>query len=295
MAKKVTFHFKDIEMGLKRGVTTANFAAQYECSEEEFVAAIKRLFTRRAAEDVIRRLKNNDKEFDKAMRQLKKGKPSSVAMATVEKAEEANSAQQKTPELDELTIVQELAGKISEAICANETLHRNLLANRRGIYDNLRAAKAELAKIQEQIRQKQQHVESCFSKIDILNAQISDINAERAALKADLSELQLQIKELERVEILCLADGRIECSVAVPADWRETFELLTSDEEAEDELKLIKEMAEEISMKQVKQLAKISALIESLKEQETGFKLVFDNETEVSSILELLDIEVFYK
>lgn len=305
MAKKVTFQFKDVEMGIKKGMTTSDFATKYECSDEDFVAAVRRLFSKRAAEDILRRIHKNDSEREKAIRQMKNQKPKISTTEVLpedmlQKAqleEEMAGGEEKTTateKIDDLAVAKALADEIINKICENENARKEILASQKPIFDELRTAKTELERIKAQLISKKEIVEKLIARKIELEYQLTELNSSKKILEKELAEAEEKVKLLEVVEIYCKADGSIECSETVPKSWKGLFDMVTSDEEVSEELQVIKELVEELNLKEVKQLAKIAALVDALNHSETGFKIVFDNETKVSNVLELLDIEVFY-
>ena len=92
--------------------------------------------------------------------------------------------------------------------------------------------------------------------------------------------------------------GKVEVENLELPDATQKLEELTSEKELlykDEEFNLMRELAQELTLKQLKQLAQILTLIDFIEERDRRFIIGFDKETQVSVLLELIGIPVQYR
>ena len=270
-----TLNAKLMEDKLKIGWTSEDFAQHLEISVEDFPTLLQRTFSSRASRSMLAKLDQNQKRKKKLIR--KKVTPMEVELETLPETEEPISSSEQT--LSDLEILRKKADVIQKEICEKEIHQNELFSQRRILYNSLKNKKEKLLQLQTLIDQHKTEVEEVVAKFADLSNQLSFLKAEISDQRRILEDIQSDIKSLEKVVIYVYNNGEIELEnseVEIPDTWTSLFpELIELD------------TVEALTVKQIKQLAKLIAFTRLLNDLSKKFEISFDNE-EVSKAYSVL-------
>ena len=276
-----------VKNNLKKGWTTEDFAGYCEISVDEFMAYLQKNFSRNFFDSVVRDLKRNEKNRKRAEKNALNKLQKSVQdrenkLVEVEKSEQR---------MDELLKKEK---SLKDAVISQEKQCKVLIGNRKLCQEKFREQKTFLERIYQEIKERGQLIEDLMKEMTELNEKLANLKNFKTKLNDELKQVQTEIKALEKVSINCFEDGKVEAESVEFSDWSQKFHDLTSDELTSNDARFvqIRELAEELPVKQVKQLAKLLDAIESLEKQGQKFKIQFEKENQVSALLELVDFEV---
>lgn len=165
-------------------------------------------------------------------------------------------------------------------ICNQEVAHKSTLSSKKKLFDELENEKEKILELKGIILKRQKAVDEIFTKIVEIDEKIITESEELSANKKILNEIREYIKVLEKVTIFIYENGEIKEEEAEVAE-----ELLGLDE-VFDSL-IHNELVENLSVKQIRQLAKLMVLTEQMQKQGQNYDLVFESEI-VQKIFEQL-------
>ncbi len=285
-----TIDDKLLKNNLKKGWTIEDFCRHCQMSVEEFMSQLERNFSKKFYDCVLRELKRNEK----ARKRNEKSKSTGLQQKQIEIFKPAEKAEIST--LDELLDKEE---ELKSRLITMEKNCKTLIEKRNVCGGKLSEEKLFFERIYQQILSRGKAVENLMKEIEELDKELTAEKTLKAELDRELKNVQNQIKVLREVSIHCFEDGRVEMEDVETLDWSQKFHDLTSESEDESISKdsrfmQVRELAEDLSVKQVKQLAKILTLIEMLEQQGQKFILEFDKESHVAALLELVDFKVVH-
>ena len=97
------------------------------------------------------------------------------------------------------------------------------------------------------------------------------MNTSISSYKKDLIDVQSNIKELEKVSIFIYKNGEIDTDdflIDIPETWNDIFNLI-----------LHRKIVEDLSVKEIKQLAKLLLLTNILIKSNLDYELTFESES----------------
>lgn len=264
---------------LKKGWTASDFAEYLSTTEDAFLKAVTESFTKKAADSMISTLRRNEKRRNQRQAHEKTSfaEPTSDADAiSIESIEEESTCFQSD-------IVAELTLKIEELskeLFEKETTHKTLVSDRKRLYDSLRKYKEKMADLKEKIELYQTEILEIADSISSMSDEMKKVNSEIKVLRNEISEINLEIQKHSIFNIYVYENGDIdiegEVNFEIPESWSFLFQELTTDSELDC-----------LTLKQIKQLAKLLVLKEALEAQEKTFEFTFEAEV-VQSYFEQL-------
>lgn len=268
---------------LKAGWSIADFAQYFDCSEEEFLILFDKEFFGKTHNDLLRRLKKNSQKspHPKNRTSAKSTKVENSEVIPVSASSESDNSEEAAPEtsveqsisssnllLDELKAKEQ---KLISYLCKQEISHNNLLAKRKSLKDSLTSQKEVMEEIREKLISCQNQVNTTIDELSKISAQIVEVNSEISTTRTELSKVQNDIKLSNKVNIFAYESGETDFenfSSEIPNSWEEIYKnLLASDNSS----------IEELSLKQLKQIAKVIALAKLLREKDIIFEVSFEN------------------
>lgn len=215
-------------------------------------------------EENTTRQENNTQDFEERGNQ-----ESEENLMAFKPAQEAEAEQLKTSEI--LEKLQEEEESLSGKICQIEGQHKNLVSQRHKIVTQFEMAQKALEELRRLLGEQEKNVTSLYEGYEECAVQMEVLNQERKAYRKQLDGIRKQISDLKKVTIFVYKDGSIEIESAdIPS---------ISDEEIISEFEVLISMpeAEELTIKEIKNIAKFKLMVKACKANNCGFELVFDS------------------
>lgn len=158
--------------------------------------------------------------------------------------------------------------ELSSTLCSLEGIHKELVSKRRDIVSSFVAEKGYLIKLQKELKKHEQIVKKLYGEYDDCLARMHELNEDMRVYESLLSELRMQIESLKKVIVLVYDTGLIEVEnaeipVVSDAAVKREFDRLIS-----------LPQAEEVTIKSVKAVAKLRAMLTHLP---SDVELIFDS------------------
>lgn len=280
---------REFEAKIRTGMTVGDFCAEYGCSDEEFDARIRVIYTQeRKRKEISRKLKSNEKlksrnkSTSPAPKAKRFAKPAPQAAADDEpkgietSAEPAEPTEPETvkptePEATQPTELEVLMAKeeaLSEEICQLEVDHKEAWNEHRKVADSIRSIFEHVEKLKAELKACVDDYQVKLGEARKYETEMTQKSADWRVKRAELDEVRARIAKLTAVSVFVYEDGNIEaedCKLNFDG-WETRYsELLESDNEA----------LENLRKKDIRALAKIM----SLADKERTFEFIFDNPT----------------
>lgn len=282
---------KLLKNNLKKGWTISEFAAYCDMSVEEFQKYLEKNFYESYLQSIWRDLKKNEKAQEKTK---KNAEHKSDCVQVVDKEPEILTEQQKINfQQKEL---KEKERKIRGDLCSKEKEYKSLQDLKKECCRKLQEQRDFLDEIYKKIKEKETIVVNLMKELQVIDKTMTKNRVSKLDKEKELQQILDAIKSLAKISIKCYSDGRVECEKMQNQrlDWSQKFKNLTADttDDTDKFFIQIRQLAEDLSVKEVKQLAKLLTLFDYLKEQDIKYDILFEEETQVSVLLELVDIQV---
>lgn len=292
---------KYMAVKLKIGWTPSDFARDFDLnSEEDFLAMLKKSFgptTFSYYSKELMKNKKNTKRSKLLLANRNKIKVSSDITSNNDVTEESSIAisvensNSKTVH-DELTIIPHVDAtsikeetdiltnkleklimtetSLKEALCEYEGTHKTLMLERRKLKEDLQAKKIALIELRAQLEQHSTECNQISEQINLITIQMSKVNEQISTTQKTLFVTQEKIKSLQKIVIFVYDNGDFDFDGAectVPDTWNSLFTDLTTNE-----------LVEDLTVKQIRVLAKAIFLAKNLQEQARSFEFTFETE-----------------
>lgn len=269
---------KDIHLSMNQDNPVEELMSKFSfATEEELYAEIRRI-TPQGSEDFIRRLKKKSRRARTSVKPTvftgnsEVQKPAEITefmMVTEEpyedeKVDEFGSMLEAKQE-DELEQLRKDEHELSEQLCELEAEHKEIMAKRSNIVNELSVSRKTLVELRSVIKREEKKVVSLCEEYNGLAIRMQEITRECNAHRELLEDMRDRISELEKVYIFVFEDGTIEVENAemVSVSGEEVVKIVNE---------LIKrEEAEEVMFKDIKNVAKIKLMISEY--ERSGLKL----------------------
>lgn len=280
---------KQIWVYIKQGMTIEELIEKYKCSQEDLEKYMEKNFEKKARESIRRELeKNGKKRGNNTATIVTQEEISKTTLNELHKKErqmqEKNvmvmKENKKEPDERSLEKLKDRENALVTEICKQEVAHKSTLSSKKKLFDELKNEKEKILELKDIILKRQKAVDEIFTKIVEIDEKIITESEELSANKKILNEIREYIKVLEKVTIFVYENGEIKEEEAEVAE-----ELLGLDEVFES--LIYNELVENLSVKQIRQLAKLMVLTEQMQKQGQNYDLVFESEI-VQKIFEQL-------
>lgn len=280
---------KQIWVYIKQGMTIEELIEKYKCSQEDLEKYMEKNFEKKARESIRRELeKNGKKRGNNTATIVAQEEISKTTLNELHKKErqmqEKNvmvmKENKKEPDERSLEKLKDRENALVTEICKQEVAHKSTLSSKKKLFDELKNEKEKILELKDIILKRQKAVDEIFTKIVEIDEKIITESEELSANKKILNEIREYIKVLEKVTIFVYENGEIKEEEAEVAE-----ELLGLDEVFES--LIYNELVENLSVKQIRQLAKLMVLTEQMQKQGQNYDLVFESEI-VQKIFEQL-------
>ena len=258
---------KYLEEKLKKGQRMEDLTSELDTSEEEIITHIKNNFSDRVAKNYIRRLKSKKPSNKKKAEKDKEVKPEVMESNTGE-------TESKSPKT-ELELLLEKEEQMSNEICEKEVMHANIISRRSGLKNKLREQYSQIKELEQKISEILRDFNANADLSNSLGDEMRSLSAQIAEKRTQLDAVRSEIDSLKKISIFVYSNGEIE------------FENQGSFDPTIDSSKISElfgtlvqnEVAECLTIKSIKQLAKVLVIVEKLQAENLKFEITFDETT----------------
>lgn len=255
---------KFINETAKKGWIVEDYLKYFEISEEAFFEALKKNFSKKAFQGIKRHLKSNEKN-----KKSSSSKSVSTSLENSDYSETSDSCCKEFPSIKELQAQEQL---LSDKLCENEAYKITLFTNRQKIKDNLLKERDNLVALTKQLEESKIIVDNLCKDFVEINSKIDDVNAEISETNKILENVRKEIQEQQKISLFIYDNGEIE------TDNKKVSLLIGSIEESQVFNMLIQnELVESLTIKQIRQLAKVIILIKAIKTNSLKYEITFEN------------------
>ena len=181
----------------------------------------------------------------------------------------------EVPEKTALELLLEKETLLSNALCGEEVLRSDKISRRAVLKNKLKEQHQQMKELTEQILQLQADFETTVSEWTSIGNEMKELSAQIAQKRTLLDAVRSEIDSLKKISIFVYSNGEIEFENQGSFDP-------TVDSSKVNEIfgNLIQnEAAECLTIKNIKQLAKLLAIVEKLKAEGLKFVIEFDEPT----------------
>jgi len=273
------FNTKFFNTKIKYGSTKSDFIKYFGFKDEEALEkAMRREFASKGVDSMLSAMSKNEKrkKAPKEERRIvsEEAVKSSNSPIEVLVKEGTNDLSQNTE--NELEELQEYEETLSELICKYEIEYEQLRTLRKVELNELREIERKLRELQKQLTEIQKAGDEIIRK---LNCNLKDIRNKAAdinGLKGDLEAIRADIYDMQTITIWVYEDGEIQIEsskeIVVPTG-EEVFNSL-----------LLEESNQDMTVKQIKQLAKVISLVNRLDEEGIRYSMQIEDAIVASKV-----------
>ena len=259
---------KDIYIALKRDECINYLMEQFGFSQKEELFEAIRKVTPSEAEDLIRKLEKKQKRSGRRDKTNASTELTDGEVILTEEEPVQNLEDVVNMDLEQLKTQEQ---ELSAEVCRLEGKHKELVSKRRDLVGALERAQRALKELRRILHEQESNVTNLYDQYNECADEMDAINQERRACKELLVDTRRQIVDLQKITILVYQNGHIEV---------ENAEIPTiSDEEIISELGKLICMPEagEITINEIKTIAKLQKMVKLYEDNGNAFELVFDS------------------
>lgn len=284
-----------LQAKLKLGWITEDFCTDLEISEEDLRDFIERHSNNRFYSEFFSNVKKNEQIVKKRQRAEEKKTnltdEDAHAQQTVflELTGTSNNAPVSTPQILEESPtdakIRELKaemGKRETELSSNSNLKNKLANEIAETFNKIQKLKADCDKLKTELDSKKHQLENSSSRLIVMQNHLKQVEKDIEETKKNISDVQYEIRELQKISITVHKNGEISIdkNVQIPASWEQIYSKLIEDS-----------IVDNITIKQIRQLAKIIALNETLSKENAYFQFIFEyNSSDGDSIKTLFEL-----
>ena len=257
---------KKMEVEIKNGTTMEEFLEKYDCSRDEFLEYLQKNFSENARNSMLRSIAKNSKKIKKQSKKeqqpINENQICEVTMQVEEDVTVNNNH-------DDLQDMKEKEKNMELQIYEQEKEHQKSLSKRKCLFEQLRIQKEKMICLKKIIEKRQMEVENISKEINEVTNKISTEKEEIFNNKQILEEIRDYIKNLEKISIFVYENGEIEIENSeLPelSGYEDTFDSLIHNN-----------FVENLSLKQIRQLAKLIVLEKQLEKEGKEYELTIEN------------------
>lgn len=260
--KKYLLNGKLMEMKLKAGWTSTDFANYLDCSEDEFLEAIKITFNSTPAKKMLNRLEQNKKRFNKGLRSTKGCK-------RVKEAKYDKKVKEKELSTDEIIkMLSNKEVKVKQKIVDDKKMKSSIFSRKSKLENELIEEEKTLSDLKLRLENSNKRMTNLASEIKKTDLEIKKIEEKISDGYELIEKIQEEISEYRKITIFVYESGEVEIEgikeFDVPENWVEIFQNISC-----------KDFVEDLPIKQVKILANIVAFVLTL---DVKFEVTFELE-----------------
>lgn len=272
---------KDIHIWIKRGMTVEQAMEQLGLNSEEELKVMLQRLAPMGAKDMYRQLKRNEK--------IKKTTSGSITDNVIESETEEHKEENKVQEMQVLNQEEQVQipqTEKSSTELLNEALqkeeqqslelqkleneHKACMQSRLERMHALQTKKKEIESLRETLKGKREEISNLKFEYDDLALKMQNLDEKIRIVRTQLDDLREEIHSLRVVSIFIYEDGSIESESELAFSEEEETQFFT-------ELVNLPEM-EDMTIKQIKTLARLKAILKTLERGEKEYSLVFEEQ-----------------
>ena len=268
---------------LKQGWVMQDFCKDLEISEEALISFINKHSNNRIYGTFLRQVQQNEQRAERnARKQQKKAKtPDDSGSIEAEPIVVADKKEPSLPvveapkeEVDPTTKkINSLQRKIQSKEAEVEDKNRlkaQLIAEQEHLNLKIVRIKTNIDRLYKELGLEKQNLSKASHRLSIITTHMSSVESDITRIEGAISNHRAEIMKLKKVSIFVSANGEItiDKKVEIPDSWKELYPTLLSDSIVED-----------ITVKQVQQLAKLLVLYEMLKKEDSYFEFIFESDS----------------
>lgn len=280
---------KKLTVKLKYGYTIDDFTRHFNCSEEEFINFLQKNFEKTACSNMLAEMeknskkKNNNKKTSSAP--IFPYTDEGLIVQTSDISSESQLSEIQIPVTSSLSNVEKLQHLkdeeklLRDELISKENEHQKLIKRRKELFKKLETQHSLMLQLRKTIEQRQKEVEKISNDLNTLSDEITSVNSSLFNGRKDLFDIQKKIKDLEKISVFIYENGEIDTDnfvIDIPETWHEVFDNI-----------LRNKVVEDLSIKQVKQLAKVIVLTAILNDHLLTYELTFESEDSEKAFYEL--------
>ena len=256
---------KDVRMGVRKGFTVKDFCKKYGINgKEAFIVQLEKAYPHGGSDQILKEIRKNEKIKSKAHN-------NTSTTSSTKKGGEQQVEEEKTDEerLEDLKVTE---NKLSNEVMELEKEYQSFIALRKKQKDRMRELEDKTDKLYAEIQATEAEYDKVVEENNVTVDKTNAVIQSRSEKLASLDETREKIKALTVVSIGVNGD----CSLEV-LDGEISIELPGKDDEINNlaHQMMDKEICENLTMKQIKTLAKLIVL-DIYSGQKIRF--IFDNE-----------------
>ncbi len=261
---------KKVKIGIKNGLTVKDFCAKYECTQDELMARIERLFTvSGVARQIWNEIVANEKKATKAKTIAEKEDISDTTKVAdgVTEEEIAESTPPHVPTLDELKVSE---SEHSDTMIEMEKAYKACYQERDNGRKKYQTIRDDIQQLKTTLEARRHEAQMIIKKDKELVERMNGIYAEYRIEREALEAIRSQIEELSKI-VLCVYSSR------EIAPFDETVEIELDDSGYDELFNLLREQekAEDFRPKDVRVVARLIRIVANLG---TPVEIIFEDE-----------------
>ena len=227
---------------------------------------------------MCKRIKNNDKKLKSSRRTSVPIDNVETSSATIVATETDNKVENNISYLDTL---KNKESTLSTIICSEEAEHAQLISRRATLKSQFQKQQVQLLEITHTLESLKNDFETTLSEWEKLGSDMYSLTKSISKKKSTLADIRNEIIMLQKISIFIYVNGEIEFENVGNFDT-------TTDSSSESELfnQLIQnKVVESLTIKNIRQLAKLILIVQKLNAEHISFELTFED----SSIQEVFN------
>lgn len=282
---------KVIRSKVSSGWCTEKFLEEYGITRKEFDKKIEEVFPiQRGRDEVLRGLKQNNKRMERGKNDIRKRSKTPKSCGGAKLVVEEETA-------DKPVDVRDIKGQIAflrDCVAKAEYIITNVNADKERILarkSEKLASKEELTRkvfeLERSLKAANWDLKEIIKDIEAADEKIAGFDTQIAEKEAKKAEFEAEIRSLTRLQIFAFKEGEVEIdseadeTFEIPDSWEKVYEELSKFPDIPAELD---ELLEDMTRKQIKQLAKLVALINTTKEKGLEYELNVEDEILQSAV-----------
>lgn len=254
---------KTIKIKIKQGFGLADLADFFRISVEDLKKELYRQFAKKGADSMLRQLSANEKKNKKQQTYI----AAPISLDEPVTPITSNNIEEVVEEpCISLETLKEKEASLRSEIFKKEVLHTDLLGKYRSSLRNIEDFKHKLEDYRQLLKNMENEFEIKVAELEDFSEQIRSLNAETLGMRKELEEVSNKINQLNKVAIFVYDNGNIE------TDGNIDMPNVNLDLQ-----KYSDEKFEVLTIRQIKQLVTLKAIVEALTSQNVKYEIVFDN------------------
>lgn len=252
---------KFIHETTKKGWVVSDYLQHFGISEKDFFDCLKKTFSKKAFQRIVRRLKSNQKQ-QKQQKQHNTSSPSVTPVLPIP-SDTSTDTEEKTTQ-SSIEVLEDEEKVLSDLLCKKESERVRLLSERNELKKTFVEQRSKLVAIIKQLEDSQAIVNTSYQKWLETASTIDNINAEISEAQKTLKNIREEIQELKKVSIFIYENGEIDIENTDISSFTDT--------DSEEENKLFhnfleNSLVDSLTIKQLRLLSRVIIVVNSIKNE----------------------------